>query len=229
MKNFSFRIFSLSSLVIGLLTFISMMASWGVVDNSPGVGVFWIILAKSFFVLNWALTFIVWMSGDHPNEVLFIWGIFLNCFLNGFIIERLFSLRKKSKIPNSPIVSPSKTKIDRNSPPSENEIQTFVNEVSFKLPAGFIDFFMESNGANVNLDDKYIMLWPLTDMVRLNLEYNVSEYAPDFFLFGSNGGGESYAIEKDTGYIYEMPFIGMSKEEAIFMSKTFTEFIDVNV
>ena len=65
-------------------------------------------------------------------------------------------------------------------------------------------------------------------MIRLNLAYDVNTYAPEFFLIGSNGGGESYAIEKDTGYIYEMPFIGMSKEEAIFINKTFKGFIGLN-
>lgn len=32
-----------------------------------------------------------------------------------------------------------------------------------------------------------MMLWPLTDLIQLNREYEVSLYAPEFFLFGSNG------------------------------------------
>ena len=34
------------------------------------------------------------------------------------------------------------------------------------------------------------------------------------------------ATERSTGYIYEMPFIGMSKEGALFKSKTFAGFIE---
>lgn len=68
-------------------------------------------------------------------------------------------------------------------------------------------------------------LWPLTDMIDLNKQYGVDEYAPEFFFFGSNGGDGGFAFEKKTGYIYEMRFIGMSKDEAVFKSKTFTSFL----
>jgi len=116
--------------------------------------------------------------------------------------------------------------IDRNTAPTTEEIETFLKQVDFSLPIGFIDFFRETNGADIITDEKYILLWALTDMVQLNKEYNVEEYAPEFFIFGSDGGDTAFAIEKSTGDIYEMPFIGMSREEAVFKNKTFTEFIE---
>jgi hypothetical protein len=70
-----------------------------------------------------------------------------------------------------------------------------------------------------------MIIWPLTELVKLNQDYQVEEYAPGFFIFGSDGGGESYCIEKETGYIYEMPFIGMSNQEASFKFETFTQFL----
>jgi hypothetical protein len=36
----------------------------------------------------------------------------------------------------------------------------------------------------------------------------------------------AFAIQKSTGLIYEMPFIGMSKEEATLKNNTFEDFID---
>jgi|GEM_PF-4074783 hypothetical protein len=33
-------------------------------------------------------------------------------------------------------------------------------------------------------------------MIQLNKDYNVDEYAPDFFIFGSNGGDTANAIKK---------------------------------
>jgi hypothetical protein len=116
--------------------------------------------------------------------------------------------------------------IDKNIPPTESEINTFLNIVDFSLPVGFIDFFKEANGADISTDDHYIVLWPLTDMVGLNKEYNVDGYAPEFFIFGSDGGDTAYGIEKSTGYVFELPFIGMSREEAVFKNKTFTGFIE---
>jgi hypothetical protein len=116
--------------------------------------------------------------------------------------------------------------IDRNTAPTADEVEAFLGQVDFNLPKGFIEFFKESNGADISTDEKYVVLWPITEMVQLNKEYNVEEYAPDFFIFGSDGGDTAFAIEKSTGDIYEMPFIGMSKEEVVFKDKTFTGFIE---
>lgn len=118
------------------------------------------------------------------------------------------------------------TTIDRNSAPSEQEVEEFLGQIDFPLPKGFIEFFKESNGAEISTDENYTLLWALTDMIQLNKDYSVEEYAPEFFIFGSDGGDTAYAVEKSTSYIYEMPFIGMSKEEAVFINKTFTEFIE---
>jgi hypothetical protein len=118
------------------------------------------------------------------------------------------------------------TTIDKNVAPTIDEIEAFLKQVDFNLPKGFIEFFKETNGADISTDEKYFFLWALTDMVQLNKEYNVEEFAPEFFIFGSDGGDTAFAIEKGTGYIYEMPFIGMSKEEAVFKNKTFAEFIE---
>ncbi len=118
--------------------------------------------------------------------------------------------------------------IIKNEPPNSTEIDLFLKKIEFKLPLGFIDFFKEANGADISTDENYILLWPITDMIQLNGEYSVNEYAPDFFIFGSDGGTTAFAIEKTTGYIYEIPFIGMSKEEAIFIAKTFSTFLSKN-
>ncbi len=116
--------------------------------------------------------------------------------------------------------------IDKNIAPTIAEVVFFLEQVDFTLPEGFIEFFKEANGAEISTDKKYFILWALTEMVQLNKAYNVEEFAPGFFIFGSDGGDTAFAIEKSTGDIYEMPFIGMSKEEATFKNKTFTEFME---
>jgi hypothetical protein len=60
-------------------------------------------------------------------------------------------------------------------------------------------------------------------MIKLNQDYKVNEYADSFFIFGSNGGDTAYCIEKKTGYIFDLPFVGMSNEDAIFKYKNFTQ------
>lgn len=116
--------------------------------------------------------------------------------------------------------------IDKNSASTIEEVEIFLKQIDFSLPDGFITFFKEANGADISTEVKYILLWALNDMIQLNKDYNVEEYAPEFFIFGSDGGGNAFAIERNTGDIYEMPFIGMSKEETIFINKSFIGFID---
>ena len=116
--------------------------------------------------------------------------------------------------------------IDKNPPPIEADVELFLRNINFSLPQDFIEFYKEANGADINANEAYVILWPLTDLIQLNKDYNVERYAPEFFIFGSDGGDTAYAIEKETGYIFEMPFIGMSKEEAVFKSRTFNEFIE---
>ena len=113
----------------------------------------------------------------------------------------------------------------KNYPPTADEVEEFLKQKNFTLPIGFIDFFKETNGATISTDEKYIDLWALTDMIQLNIDYGIDNYALGFFIIGSDGGDTAYAIEKNTGYIYQLPFVGMSREEAVFESKTFTEFI----
>ncbi|MDB5199435.1 MAG: hypothetical protein JWO92_1398 [Chitinophagaceae bacterium] len=116
--------------------------------------------------------------------------------------------------------------ITKNSSPDAAEVEKFLKEIDFVLPHGFIDFFKEANGAEISTDRGYIFLWELTDMIRLNKEYKVDTFAPEFFLFGSDGGGEAYAIEKLSGYIFQIPFIGMNKEDAIFKYKDFATLLE---
>ncbi|HEY2580162.1 MAG TPA: SMI1/KNR4 family protein [Mucilaginibacter sp.] len=118
------------------------------------------------------------------------------------------------------------TIIEKKEAPSNKEITNFLEGIDFELPKGFIEFFSLSNGALIRgkSENVYVILWPLTDMVKLNEEYKVDEFAPGFFIFGSDGGGTAYCIEKNTSCIYNMQFIGMS-EDLTFICKTFAEFL----
>jgi SMI1 / KNR4 family (SUKH-1) len=115
--------------------------------------------------------------------------------------------------------------IDRNEPPMISDIEEFIKGISFMLPEGFLEFFEQANGADISSENRYTILWPITEMVQRDKDYDVEEYASDLFIFGSDGGDSAFAIERTTGKIFEMPFIGMSNEEAIFRANTFDEFL----
>jgi hypothetical protein len=53
--------------------------------------------------------------------------------------------------------------------------------------------------------------------------YEVAKYAPGFFGFASNGGGEMYAFSP-TGAIVYLPFIGMEPKYARHLANSWQEF-----
>src|ERR1700694_2262879 len=114
--------------------------------------------------------------------------------------------------------------IEKKEAPSINEVNIFLMNINFELPEGFIEFFSQSNGALITGKNVYIDLWPLTNMIESNKNYEVEKYAPGFFIFGSDGGGTAYLFEKKTGYIYDREFIAMP-DDATFICKSFTEFL----
>ena len=111
MKNFNLRIFIISSLVIGMLVFISMMAEWAWEDHYPNNGLFLTILAKSFWIFSFPFSLFFWIfeSWIVPPRyeiityIFMLGGLILNSFFIGLLIERIFYLRKKtSKLPPVP-------------------------------------------------------------------------------------------------------------------------------
>lgn len=114
--------------------------------------------------------------------------------------------------------------ITKNEPPSNFEIKDFLLKINFELPAGYLDFIKGSNGANILFQNRYVELWPLGEIFYLNQEYKISEFAPEFFLIGSDGGGMAIGIKRDNGSLYEIPFILLRSEDAVFISNNIEDF-----
>jgi hypothetical protein len=110
-------------------------------------------------------------------------------------------------------------------PIDKKALDKFLSQIDFKFPIGYLEFMSASNGAEGMLKNSYLILWPIEDLIQANQEYYVDEFAPGFFIIGSNGGGMAFAIDKEKGALYEMPFIGMSRDEAEFRADDFEGFI----
>ena len=73
------------------------------------------------------------------------------------------------------------------------------------------------------------MLWKIDELLRFNREYEVPEYAPGLFLFGSNGGGEAFAFDlraEGRNPVVSVPFIGMDVRDALPLAETFDGFLE---
>ncbi len=65
--------------------------------------------------------------------------------------------------------------------------------------------------------------WPMADVAQYNANYEVEKYAAGYFGFGSNGGGEMFAVSP-VGSIVCLPFVGMSASEARHVASSWESF-----
>ena len=85
--------------------------------------------------------------------------------------------------------------------------------------------YIEGGGADCGFtegDPGYFQLWALEEVEALNRDYKVSEFAPGFVGFGSDGGGEMLAFDSN-GAVFMIPFIGDGVEDAKRIAKAWSE------
>jgi len=79
----------------------------------------------------------------------------------------------------------------------------------------------------MDIDPGYLILWKAEEVNQSNRDYEVSRWAPEFWGFGSNGGGELMAFDfrrRDAPKICMIPMIGMEPEAAIEVAPNFESF-----
>ena len=69
-------------------------------------------------------------------------------------------------------------------------------------------------------------LWRAEELIEVNRGYNVAEFFPNLFLFGTDGGGEAYAfdVSGNGATVFEVPFIGMPSD-ARAIANSFDSFV----
>lgn len=101
--------------------------------------------------------------------------------------------------------------------------QGFLAQLDFKLPKEYLAYLFATEstyqfgGAYLLEDDA---------LLQYNAEHEAAEFYPGYFLIGSDGGGEAFAIEKATGNFVQTPFIGHDAETPAVVGRTWPEFLD---
>jgi hypothetical protein len=105
---------------------------------------------------------------------------------------------------------------DRKLPAPPGEVDSLLSALPAKLPDDYVEFLRESNGTegHVGSAQRYLVLWPAGDILRLNADYGVSDFAPHLLIVGSNGAGEAYGFDlsKEPVVFVGVPFIGFDEE-----------------
>lgn len=118
---------------------------------------------------------------------------------------------------------------DRKSPASEAVVSKLAVEAGCDLPEDYLNFMRHSNGGEgeLGIQPGWFQLWEAENVIQFGIEYEVPKYAPGFFAFGSNGGGELLAFEitNDGGRpVVILPCIGIETNAAVRVAANFADF-----
>ena len=117
--------------------------------------------------------------------------------------------------------------ISKNPPISDNRFDQEINSLGFEIPVAYLEFMKATNGGiNDFYRGTYFELWPIEKLIKLNKESGADEFANEYFIIGTNGGGAAYAINKKTKDFVQFELIDLAIENyIIFLGKDFNEFI----
>lgn len=124
----------------------------------------------------------------------------------------------------------------RQRPADEAAVQKLVKDSGLDLPDTYLTLLRYSNGGGGPLclegefkfKPRWFELWQVEEVIDLNMGSGVKEWLPDFFGFGSNGGGEMFAFNTGTQQpwrIYAIPFTSMEECDAWLVAESIEAFI----
>lgn len=119
---------------------------------------------------------------------------------------------------------------DREPPASKEAIAQLESGAGVELPEDYLAFLRDSNGGEGELGVQpcWFQIWRAEEVITCGRDYQVGEFAPGFFAFGGNGGGELLAFDtRDNSpwRVVALPCIGLAAKEAMPVTANFRDFV----
>ncbi|MDR1853538.1 MAG: SMI1/KNR4 family protein [Azoarcus sp.] len=120
------------------------------------------------------------------------------------------------------------SKFNGNPPMNVSFIRKLESDSGLCLPDNYVRFLQQTDGGEGFIGNAYLILWRVGDLIEMNKAYQVADYAPGLFLFGSDGGDEAFAFDMRTEskFIVSVPFVGMELELIQPLGATFNAFLE---
>ncbi len=114
-----------------------------------------------------------------------------------------------------------------------NAVENLLSESGLDLPKAYLDFLLkhEAQGpveGKLDVDPWWFRVWVAKEVLEANQGYQVEKYAPNYFAFGSNGGGELLAFCKNEltqGKVFMIPALPIDEAYARVVSEDFPAFV----
>ena len=98
-----------------------------------------------------------------------------------------------------------------NAPASTEALASLGTVLAKSLPESYFAFLARANGGEGFIGDRYVQLWRAEELAEMNRAYKTTEFFPNLFFIGSDGGGEAYAFDlsRTDATVFEVPFVGL--------------------
>lgn len=111
----------------------------------------------------------------------------------------------------------------------ERTIDTLRSRSGFDLPDIYLNFLHVKAPIECHLQVQpyRCYIWSEDEVLQANSDYKIHEFLPDFFAFGTSGGGELFVFDSRTWKIYSVAVNAMRDTEAIKIAEDFESFIQI--
>ena len=95
------------------------------------------------------------------------------------------------------------------------------------LPEEYLEYLHARNPRSGFTDLElggYFDLEPIESIEGMNKDVEMEKNAPGFLAFGSDGGGELLAFDRQ-GKVYSIPLIGMNSKSAVLIANSWKEYV----
>ena len=102
-----------------------------------------------------------------------------------------------------------------------------INEVNgIPLPQEYLDFIHVCNGGEGNLGkNAYIQIYPLEELDEVNRDYEIQEYLPGYFVWGTDLGGMLFGYSQKTGMYSAVDSVSLSEEDLMYEESSLLSFL----
>jgi len=117
---------------------------------------------------------------------------------------------------------------------TEPSSQAAANKLKAAFDHAFpVDFlnFVNKSGSQVDYPEPALLfeVFSADEIIEANAQLDLSEFLPNFFVFGSDRGNELLTFKLDEPYrwaVFMTPMIVMSEEDSVLLAANFTAFLD---
>ncbi|UOE50578.1 SMI1/KNR4 family protein [Mucilaginibacter sp. SMC90] len=120
----------------------------------------------------------------------------------------------------------NKYKFERRPQPLE---QGILEAIPFQLPEDYKFYLENYEPFEGPIGSEYVQFWKADELLEINKGYDITEYLPDVFGIGSNGGGEFIGIEFLSDGTHRIILSDLISMETEYFIEIGTSFFDMLV